>query len=56
MSVDIISNGSIDEEIDTTALGVVLKSVADAAVMFTAFVHAVVIVVAMAAVMDAMKG
>ena len=56
MSVDRFSNGSIDEDIDTTALGTVLTAVASAAAMFAAFVYAVAIAVAMAAVMDAMKG
>ena len=56
MSVDRFSNGPIDKEIDTTAFGVVLTDVAAAAAMCAAFVDEVVIVVAMAAVMDAMKG
>ena len=55
MSVDRLSNGSINEEIDTTDLGAVLTAVAAAAEMFAAFVDAVVIAVEMAAVMDAMK-
>ena len=55
MSVDRLSNGSIDKEIDTTALGVVCTAVVADAAMFTAFVDAVVIAVAMAAVMDAIK-
>ena len=56
MSVDRLSNGYIEEEIDTTALGAVLTSVAAAAAMFATFVDAVVIAVAMAAVMDVMNG
>ena len=56
MSIDRLSNGSIDEDIDVTALGAVLTEVAAAAAMFAAFVDAVVIAVAMAAVMDTMKG
>ena len=56
ISVDRLSNRSIDEDIYVTALGTVRTAVATAAAMFTAFVDAVVIVVAMAAVMDAMKG
>ena len=56
MSVDILSNGSINEEIDTTALGTVCTAVAAAAAMFAAFVDTVVIAVAMTEVMDAMKG
>ena len=56
ISVDRLSNGSIDEDIDPTALGTVCTSVADDAAMFAAFVEALVIAVAMAAVMDAMKG
>ena len=54
ISADRLSNGSIDEEIDT-ALGAVLAAVAAAAAMFAAFVDMVVIEVEMAAVMDAMK-
>ena len=56
MSVDRLWNGSIDEDMDTTALCMVRMSVAAAAAIFAAFVDAVVIAVAMAAVMDAMKG
>ena len=56
MSIDRLSNGSIDEDIDVKALGAVLTDVAAAAAMFTAFVDAVVIAAAMAAVMDATKG
>ena len=56
MSVDRLSNGFIDEEIDKTTLGVVLTAVAAAAEMFAAFMDTVVIAVAMATVMDAMKG
>ena len=56
ISVDRLSNGSIDEEINTAALGMVCTAVAAAAAMFAAFVDAVVIVVAMSAVMDAMNG
>ena len=55
ISVDKLSNGSIDKEIEATALGTVLMAVAAAAVMFAAFVDAVVIAVAMAAVMGAMN-
>ena len=56
ISVDRLSNGSIDEEIDATALVKVRTAVAAAAAMFAAFVDAVVIAVVMAAVMDAMDG
>ena len=56
LSVDRFSNGSIGKEINTTALGAVLTAVDAAEAMFAAFVDAVVIVVAMAEVMDAMKG
>ena len=56
MSVDRFLNGSIDEKIDTAALGAVLIDVAYAAEMFAAFMDAVMIAVAMAAVMNAMKG
>ena len=56
MSVDRLSNGSIDEEIDTSALGTVCTAVAAAAAMFAVFVDAVTIGVAMAEVMDTMKG
>ena len=56
MSVDRLSNGYIDEEIDTMALCTVLTAVATAETMFSVFVDVVVIVVAMVAVMDAMKG
>ena len=56
MSVDRLSNGSISEKINTTALGAVRTAVAAAAAMFAAFLDAVVIVVVMAAVMDEMKG
>ena len=56
MYVDRLSNGSIEEEIDTTALGAVLTAVATAVEMFTAFVDLVVTAVVMMVVMDAMKG
>ena len=56
MSVDRLSNGSINEDIDTTALGTVCTDVATAAAMFAVFVDTAEIAVAMAAVMDAMKG
>ena len=56
MSVDRLSNGSIDEEIDTTDLGAFLTAVAAAASMFAVFVDAVVVVVTMTAVMDTMEG
>ena len=56
ISVDRLLNNSIDKEIDATALGTVLTSVAAAEAMFATFVDAVVISVAMAEVMDAMKG
>ena len=55
MSVDILLNGSINEEINTAALGTVRTAVDAAAAMFAAFMDAAVIVVATAAVMDAMK-
>ena len=41
MSVDRLSNGSIDEDMDTTALCTVRTAVAAAAVMFDAFMDAV---------------
>ena len=56
MSVDRLLSGYINEEIDTTALGAFLTTVADDAAMFDVFMDAVVIEVAMAAVIDAMKG
>ena len=56
MSVGRLLNGSINEEIDMTALGAVLTDVAAAAAMFAAFVDAVVMAVVMTEVMDAMKG
>ena len=56
ISVNRFSNGSIDKEIDATALGAVRTSVAAAAAMFAAFVDALVIAVAIAAVIDAMNG
>ena len=56
MSIYRLSNGYIDEEIDTMALGAVRTAVAAAAAISAAFVDAVVIVFAIAAVMDAMKG
>ena len=56
ISIDILSNRYIDEEIDTADLGAVLTAVAPAAATFAAFVDAVVIAVEMAAVMDSMKG
>ena len=55
-SVDRLSNRSINEEINTAALGAFRTAVASAAAMFTAFVDAVVVAVAMAIVMDSMKG
>ena len=55
MSVNRLSNGFINEEIDPVALGAVLTAVAAAAAMFTAFVDTVVIAVAMVEVMGAMK-
>ena len=54
--VDILSNGSIEEEINATALGTVRKAVASAAEIFAAFMEAFVISVAIAAVMDTMNG
>ena len=54
--VDRLLNGSIDEEIDATALGTVRTAVANDAAIFAAFMDALVIAVAMAAVMDAMNG
>ena len=56
ISVDRFSNGSIDKEIDATALGTVRTAGAAAAAMFAVFVDAVVIAVTMAEVMDAMNG
>ena len=56
ISVDRFSNGSIKEEIDTTALGTVRTAVAADAAIFSAFVDALVITVAIAAVMDPMNG
>ena len=56
MSIDRLSNGSINKEIDKKALGTVCTAVAADAAIFAAFVDAVLIVVVMAAVMDAMKG
>ena len=55
MSVNRLSNGFINEEIDPVAWGAVLTAVAAAAAMFTAFVDTVVIAVAMVEVMGAMK-
>ena len=56
ISVNRLSNGSIKEEIDVTALGTVRTAVAAAAAIFATFMDAVVIAVAMAEVMDAMNG
>ena len=56
ISINRLSNGSIDKEIDATALGTVRTAVASAAAIFAAFVDALVIAVAIAAVMDAMNG
>ena len=56
MSVYRLSNGSINEEINTTTLGAVLTDVAAATAIFDAFVDEVVIAVVMAAVMDATEG
>ena len=56
ISIDRLSNGSVDEEIETTALGTVCTAVAAAAAIFAAFVDALVILVAMAAVMNVMNG
>ena len=56
ISVDRFSNGSIEEEIDTAALGKVCTDVASSAAIFAALVDALVIAVAIAAVVDAMNG
>ena len=56
ISVDRLSNGSIEEEINTTALGTVRTAVAAAAAIFTEFVDALVIAVVITAVIDAMNG
>ena len=56
ISVDRLSNVSIEEEIVTTALGTVRMDVAAAAAIFAAFVEALVIAVAIAEVVDAMNG
>ena len=56
MSIDRLSNGSIDEEIDTAALGAILAALDAAATIFAVFVDAAVIAVAMVSVMVAMKG
>ena len=52
ISVDRLSNGSIDEEIKATALGTVRTAVVAAAAMFASFGDAVVIAVAITAFMD----
>ena len=56
MLVDRLLNESINKEINTTALGTILTAVTAAAAMFAAFMDTVVIAVAVASVMDAMKG
>ena len=56
ISVNRLLNGSIDEEIDAAALGMVRTAVAAAVAMFAALVDAVVIAVAMAEVMDTING
>ena len=56
ISVDILLNGSIDKEINTTTLVTVRTDVAAATAMYDAFMDAVVIAVAMSAVMDSMNG
>ena len=56
ISVYRLSNRSIEEEIDAPALGTVRTDVAATAAIFAAFVNALVIAVAIAAVMDAMNG
>ena len=56
MYVDRLSNGSIEEEIDTTSLGAVVTAVVTAAEMFAVFVDLLVIAVATTVVMDATKG
>ena len=56
ISVDRLSNESINKEINATALGTVHTAVVAAAEMFAAFVDALVITFAMAAVMDDMNG
>ena len=56
ISVDRLSNGSIGEEMNATALGTVRTAVAAAAAIFAAFVDALVIAVAITEVMDAMNG
>ena len=56
MSVDRLSNGSIDENIDTTALDTARTDVAVATAMFSAFMDVMVIAAAKVSVMDAMKG
>ena len=56
ISVDRFSNGSINEEIDATSLGMVRTAMAADAEIFAVFVDAVMIAVTMTAIMDATNG